>query len=499
MSGSEAPERSGGMPPPQRPQPSKSRSGPALFGLLILLALLLAGGWFWLNRNAGRSRLLPEQSPPPPAARTPAAPSPDLASPAAPPRRPVLRYEADGERFQELMDRRKAEVGLEDSVDMIVREDETLRIGGNTVSMAEILDEIRLESGGVLEESLDGTAASPALRADRLERMYERLRAAEQEFWSLEQALADPYADPETLGERARRQEELSGTVADFQQYKETLEELEALRTILDADDPAAAAETRTEDLRTRRAAAAERLRRVLADLGEPVPPADDEAALAEAMERLEQRFWEIETRLRSDAAPVDPGEFQALAAERARLRDAVAAFQEYKILRERIAGMESLPEPAEIPRALETRAAELANRRDELEGRLMADVLSDEPSPLFGIYVVRPGDNIWNIHFRFLREYFGGRDVRLTPASDEPDERGISSGVGKILKFSETMVHIYNLREKRLDPDLNLIQPESKVVVFNLGEAFDLLGRIDEQNIRELRFDGETLWIPAG
>jgi hypothetical protein len=117
----------------------------------------------------------------------------------------------------------------------------------------------------------------------------------------------------------------------------------------------------------------------------------------------------------------------------------------------------------------------------------------------LFGIYVVRPGDNIWNIHFRFLREYFGGRDVRLTPASDEPDERGISSGVGKILKFSETMVHIYNLREKRLDPDLNLIQPESKVVVFNLGEAFDLLGRIDEQNIRELRFDGETLWIPAG
>lgn len=487
------------MSPPQRPQPRKSRGGPALFGLLAFLALLLAGGWFWLNRNAVRSPLIPDQPAAPPAAQAPSPPSPDPAAPAVPPRRPVLRYEADSERFQELMDRRKAEVGLEDSVDMIVREDETLRIGDNTVSMAEILDDIRLESGEVLEESLDGSAASPALRAARLERMYDRLRAAEQEFWSLEQALADPDAAPETLAEHARRQEELAGTVADFQQYKETLEELDALRSILDAGDPAAAAESRTENLRNRRAAAAERLRRVLADLGEPVPPAAGEAALAEAMERLEQRFWEIETRLRSDAAPVDPEEFQALAAERARLRDAVAAFQEYKTLRERIAEMESLPEPAEIPQALETRAAKLADRRDELEGRLMADVLSDEPSPLFGIYVVRRGDNIWNIHFRFLREYFGGRDVRLTPVADEPDERGISSGVGKILKFSETMVHIYNLREKRLDTNLNLIHPESKVVVFNLSEAFDLLSRIDERNIRELRFDGETLWIPAG
>jgi hypothetical protein len=468
--------------------------------LPIFLALLLAGGWFWLGRNAGGPGLIPEQpSVPPPAQRPAPAPAPAPPEAAGPPRRPVLRYETDSERFQELMDRRKAEVGLADSVDMIVREDETLRIGDNTVSMAEILDAIRLESGEVLEESLDGTAASPALRAARLERLYDRLRAAEQEFWSLERALADPDADPETLAKHARRQEALAGTVAEFQRYKETLKQLDALQTLLDAEDPAAAAAARTESLLIRRAETAGRLRRVLADLEEPVPAADDEAALTEAMERLEQRFWEIETRLRSDAAPVDPEEFQAMVAERARLRDAVAAFQEYKTLRARIADMESLPEPAEIPRALETRAAELADRRDELEGRLMADVLSDASAPLFGIYVVRPGDNIWNIHFRFLREYFGGRNVRLTPVADEPDDRGISSGVGKILKFSESMVHIYNLREKRLDANLDLIHPESKVVVFNLGEAFDLLGRIDERNIRELRFDGETLWVPAG
>lgn len=484
------------MAHPQRPRPRKSRSGPAFVGLLVFLALLLGGGWLWQTWRSPHPSLVPKQPPPPPATE-PLVPEPPAA--VAPPRRPVLRYETDNERFQELMERRKAEVGLRDSVDMIVRENETLRIGDNTVSMSEILADIRLESGEVLEESLDGTAASPAQRAALLERLHDRLRAAEQEFWSLERALTDPEADPESLAEHARRQKALAGTVADFQQYKETLEKLGALRAILAEPDPAAAAKARAEDLRPRRAETAERLRQVLADLGEPVPPAGDPDALNEAMERLERRFWEIETRLRSEAAPVNPQELRALAAERARLRDAVAAFQELQTLQGRIAGLESLPEPAAVPRILEERAAELAERRDELEGRLMADVLSDEPSPLFGIYVVRPGDNIWNIHFRFLREYFGRRDVRLTPAADEPDERGISSGVGKILKFSETMVHIYNLRERRLDANLNLIHPESKVVVFNLGEAFDLLGRINAENIRELRFDGETLWIPAG
>ncbi|MFP4030874.1 MAG: PCRF domain-containing protein [Desulfococcaceae bacterium] len=481
----------------QRPRPQKSRSGPAFVGLLVFLALLLGGGRLWDTWRSSHSPPIPDQPPAPPPAEAPVPGPPPVAT--APPRRPVLRYEADNERFQELMERRKAEVGLRDSVDMIVRENETLRIGDNTVSMSEILADIRLESGEVLEESLDGSAASPALRAARLERLHDRLRAAEQEFWSLERALTDPEADPETLAELARRQKELAGTVSDFQRYRETLESLDALRAILAKPDPSAAAAARAENLRTRRAETTERLRKVLADLGEPVPRAGDADALREAMERLERRFWETESRLRSDAAPVNPDELRALAAERARLRDAVAAFQEYQTLERRIGDLESLPEPAAAPRLLEERAAELAERRDELEGRLMADVLSDEPSPLFGIYVVRPGDNIWNIHFRFLREYFGRRDVRLAPVADEPDERGISSGVGKILKFSETMVHIYNLRERRLDTNLNLIHPDSKVVVFNLSEAFDLLGRIDEENIRELRFDGETLWIPAG
>ena len=89
---------------------------------------------------------------------------------------------------------------------------------------------------------------------------------------------------------------------------------------------------------------------------------------------------------------------------------------------------------------------------------------------------MVRAGDNIWNIHFRFLRAYFNLRNIGLAPMSDEPDAHGFSSGVGKILKFSENMVYIYNLREKKLDVDLNMLQPLSKIVIFNMGEVFALL-----------------------
>lgn len=65
---------------------------------------------------------------------------------------------------------------------------------------------------------------------------------------------------------------------------------------------------------------------------------------------------------------------------------------------------------------------------------------------------------------------------------------------VGRILEFSET----YNLREQNLSVDLNMIHPLSKIVIFNLGQAFSMLSQIDYRNINEIRFDGETLWLPA-
>ncbi len=150
-----------------------------------------------------------------------------------------------------------------------------------------------------------------------------------------------------------------------------------------------------------------------------------------------------------------------------------------------------------EIRSALQKEMDGLSLQQRDLEYDLRKIFTADESPEIYGIHVVRSGDNIWDIHFNFLREYFDYREIHLSPAADEP-VRGRSTGVGKILKFSENMVFIYNVREERLVTDLNLIHPHSKIVVFNMGEALSLLSQIDYENIDRIYFDGETLWIPG-
>lgn len=125
-------------------------------------------------------------------------------------------------------------------------------------------------------------------------------------------------------------------------------------------------------------------------------------------------------------------------------------------------------------------------------------DVTTKEKIESFGIHVVQPGENIWNIHFTFLKDYFDYKGVRLSPLSDEPLKKGSSSGIGKILKFSEHTVNIYNVREHKLDVNLNLIFPLTKVVVYNMDQIFAFLDLIDYKHVNRIQFDGETLWMPA-
>ena len=121
---------------------------------------------------------------------------------------------------------------------------------------------------------------------------------------------------------------------------------------------------------------------------------------------------------------------------------------------------------------------------------------LPNDKTRAFGIYVVKPEDNLWNIHFKFLKDYFDHKKVDLAPLADEPNKNGFSSGIGKILKFSEKIVTIYNIKERKIAADLNLIYPVSKVVVYNMDQIFALLDRIDYNNTSRIQFDGETLWI---
>ncbi|MBC8247907.1 MAG: hypothetical protein H8E81_10000, partial [Deltaproteobacteria bacterium] len=136
--------------------------------------------------------------------------------------------------------------------------------------------------------------------------------------------------------------------------------------------------------------------------------------------------------------------------------------------------------------------------KKGDLESEIKQLLTEKEKPEAYGIYVVQNGDNIWDVHFAFLTEYFTSRGIVLSRTADEPDVGGKSSGVGKILKFSENMVYIYNTRDRRLEMDINMIHPLSKIVVFNMGKVFELLDRLAYGDIEKIEFDGDNLWLPA-
>ncbi len=146
----------------------------------------------------------------------------------------------------------------------------------------------------------------------------------------------------------------------------------------------------------------------------------------------------------------------------------------------------------------------ELQNQIRLKLGEISEETLGPDGQPLpvdpetFGIHVVQPGDNIWNIHFAFLKDYFARRGVNLARSADEPNRKGYSSGVGKLLKFSENIVYIYNVKERDFSQDLNLIEPYSKIIVYKMDRVFQLLEQFDYRNIDRIQFDGDTLWMPA-
>ncbi len=45
---------------------------------------------------------------------------------------------------------------------------------------------------------------------------------------------------------------------------------------------------------------------------------------------------------------------------------------------------------------------------------------------------------------------------------------------------------------------DVNIIDPLSKAVIYNMDEIFALLEQIDFNHVDRLRFDGSNIWIPV-
>lgn len=478
-------------------QHNTDRTFKTIATLAVILVLITGALGYWWMHKARTPAAPPASAPasPPSGAGAEKLPEPPQAAP-EPARKPeaVVRYDITDEDFKALMSRRKARFGLKDSVDMIVESGETVEVGGISVPMEEILDNIRVKSGGIVEEDI-GPTLSTVSEGERIDRLYTQLKEKEKRFRELAAALAEAAPGTPGVAETLREFESLKGIVADYHEYRRTLTAIRDWEALLEADD-----------LREKLASEADLLRRqgedmardLAARLGTAPDPAAREADLLKILAESRARLTEIDAALEASAA--DPAKTAHLVRERNALAERIALLEKYEGLlarRQKIQEWGALSE-ADAADRIRSEAKALRARADGLEDALTDLLLPGERINAYGIYIVRPGDNIWNVHFQFLKENFKHRGIVLSPRDDEPDARGASSGVGKILKFAEGMVYIYNLRERRLAEDINIIQPMTKIIVFNMAKAIELIKQVSYEDIRKIQYDGETLWLPS-
>lgn len=232
-------------------------------------------------------------------------------------------------------------------------------------------------------------------------------------------------------------------------------------------------------------------------------PPA--EATDAATTEKLLRKLAELETRLSeitkllNDSPDLPASMRKTLESEQQKASRLVDAGKKYSQLSRQL---EELSEPAHTLRNDQSFRTsvhkELRELQRKLEKELRMQLFPPASIEAYGIYLVQPGDNIWQIHYRILRNSFKHQDMILPPQADRPDRDGFSSGVGKILKFAETMAYIYNIQKEALMDDLDRLQPQQQIVIFNMQRIFSMLEQIDINRLNEIIFDGEVLWIPA-
>lgn len=114
--------------------------------------------------------------------------------------------------------------------------------------------------------------------------------------------------------------------------------------------------------------------------------------------------------------------------------------------------------------------------------------------SPYYGVRIVRPSENVWKINFGILREYLARRQVILPPNADQPLADGRSSGVGRLLKFIESVVTVYNVRENRPARTIDLVYPNSIVVFFKISDLFNALDQLQPEDWQWIRYVGGSI-----
>ncbi len=322
-------------------------------------------------------------------------PQPSIVSYPTPTKAPeIIDFDKLGKdkALQARMDKRKKAYGAEKGIDMVVKTNETIKVGDVIVPMREIEEQIRLNRGELVESDIP-SHQDLALTPEARKRLLAQIDQREKRFFELERQLKERSTSENLTGHQA------AGT--EYQKLKRTVQ-------------------------------MAKTYRQIVADL-------EKENAAAE----------------------------QSSVNKKDQFKDTLTALQKQK---------------NELEKALQIHMA--------------PEKLSASKTEEYGIYIVRPGDNIWNIHFRFLNGCFEKKGVTISPLADEPIANGVSSGVGKLLKFSENMVYLYNLEKRKLDINLNQLTPFKKIVIYNMNRVFELLDQIDYQSVNRIHFDGESIWI---
>ena len=437
---------------------------------------------------------------------------------------PVVDYGKikEDKNLQALMEKRKEKYGFERGVDLIIKPEESLKVGDEVIPMQEILESIRLESGEVIEKDISDTADLKTT-PKREDKIVTELDAAEKRYKELDKSLTDTekVLDKETRERYLREHTELEKIVSVYETYKETTKKIEEKQKFLDTltaqTTPRVSGETLSKKQALPHPSSEKTLNEPRQDKplsragrvkeperAEPVASAKTRTALKEAVDDKvdtrtekpipgktikEKEPESIEKQIPYKTGPVKlPPIAHKPPLEVESGKEVQATVRSDKNL----AAVKSMTEM--IRQEINT----LLLQKSDLANELKMLLRKEKKPEVYGIYVVQKKDNIWNIHFKFLKEYFGHKGIRLSRIADEPDHKGLSSGVGKILKFSENMVYIYNTRERRLATNIDLIHPMGKVVIFNMGQVFQLLESINHKDIPNIQYDGENLWLPA-
>jgi len=119
---------------------------------------------------------------------------------------PVVDYGKlkDDKELQAIMDKRKEKYGFEKGVDLIVKPDESIKVGDEVIPMQEILEKIRLKRGEVIEKDIAESTESGTSKP----KAFESGVTAQKRFEEIEKLLKvydKPGSDPEQTKEKTIR------------------------------------------------------------------------------------------------------------------------------------------------------------------------------------------------------------------------------------------------------------------------------------------------------